>query len=174
MFKNIHFFKKRDVASLLVVTSLIAGGYAIAKTQPKPSPLQNSMAAYIVGMDNAGNEVLQAASEVEPGQVVEYALTYHNSGESALNDVVVTGPIPAATAYIGKSAFTQSKARLQVSIDGGNQFESEPVKRIITDASGKKIEKIIPSTEYTHVRWVMQQPLNAGETKQFAYRSLVK
>ncbi|MGB1257754.1 MAG: hypothetical protein ACPG51_17920 [Thiolinea sp.] len=174
MFQKLHFFKKRDLASLAIATSLIVGGFAIAKTQPKPSPLQNSMAAYTVALDNAGNEVLQPASEVAPGQLVEYALTYSNTGNSALKDIVVTGPIPSATAYIGQSAFTHANAQLQVSIDGGNTFEAEPVKRIFTDASGKQIEKIIPPSQYTHVRWNMKQPLNAGETQQFAYRSVVK
>lgn len=174
MFQKLHFFKKRDLASLAIATSLIVGGFAIAKTQTQPSPLQNSIAAYTVALDNAGNEILQPANEVVPGQLVEYAMTYSNTGDSALKDIVVTGPIPAATAYIGQSAFTQARAALQVSIDGGNTFESEPVKRIVTDASGRKFEKTIPPSEYTHVRWNMQQPLNAGETQQFAYRSVVK
>lgn len=174
MFNNIRFFKKRDLASLAIAGTLIIGGFAIAKTQNKPSPLVNSMAAYIVSLDQAGNEYLQAAAEVEPGQTVEYALTYQNQGKSALKDIVVTGPIPAATAYIGQSAFTQAHAQLQVSIDGGGKFESEPVKRIVINANGKQVEKIIPPTKYTHVRWVMKQPLNAGETQQFAYRSFVK
>lgn len=174
MFQTFHFFKKRHLASLAVAASLVVGGIAIAKNQNRPSPLQNSMAAYVVGMDAKGNEVLQAASEVAPGQTVEYALTYANTGDNALKDIIVTGPIPSATAYVGQSAFTYAQAKLQVSIDGGKKFESEPVTRIVTDANGNQIRKIIPASEYTHVRWHMQQPLNAGETQQFAYRSVVK
>jgi hypothetical protein len=60
-----------------------------------------------------------------------------------------------------------------VSIDGGKTFEGEPVKRMVENEQGKKVEKIIPPSEYTHVRWVLQQPLSAGETKSFSYRSLV-
>ena len=167
-------FKKRHLVSLAIATSLVVGGFAIAKNQNRPSPLQNSMAAYVVGQDAAGNEVLQAASEVSPGQTVEYAMTYANVGDNALQDIVVTGPIPSATAYIGQSAFTYAQAKLQVSIDGGKTFEAEPVTRIITDANGQQVQEIIPASEYTHVRWHMQQPLNAGETQQFAYRSVVK
>ena len=174
MFQKLHLSKKRGLASLAIAASLIAGGFAIAKTQSQPSPLQNSMAAYIVGMDSAGNEFLQEASQVAPGQTIEYALTYSNVGDSALKDIVVTSPIPASTAYIGQSAFTPANATLQVSIDGGSTFESEPVVRIVTDANGKEVEQIIPPHKYTHVRWQMKQPLNAGETQQFALRSLVK
>lgn len=173
MFPKFHLLKKRHVASLAIAASLAAGGFAIAKNQAQ-SPLQNSMAAYVVTQDARGNEILQAASEVAPGQTVQYALTYANTGRNALNDLVVTGPVPSATTYVGQSAFTQARAKLQVSIDGGKTYEAEPVVRIITDASGKQVRKVIPASEYTHVRWHMQQPLNAGETQQFAYRSIVK
>ena len=175
MFPKIHLFKKRDYAYLAVAASIIIGSIAVANTQGNSAnPLQNSMAAYVVSMDQEGQEVLTAASEVEPGQVVEYALDYENTGANALKDIVVTGPVPSFTSYIAQSARTQANAALQVSIDGGKKFESEPVKRIVTDASGKKVEKIITPGQYTHVRWIMNQPLTAGEKQHFAYRSLVK
>lgn len=170
-----NLFKKRDLASLAIAASIIAGGFAIANTSVgKSSPLENSMAAYVVQTDKAGNEILKQATEVAPGQVVEYELVYKNNGDSALTDLVITGPVPGTTSYLSKSAVTAAKAQLQVSIDGGNKFESEPVKRIVTDANGKKIEKIIPPSQYTHLRWTMKQPLAAGETQKFAYRSVVK
>ena len=174
MFPKIHLFKKRDYAYLAIAASIIAGGIALANTQPAKSPLQNSMSAYVVTVNQEGKEVLQPATEVEPGQIVEYALRYENKGSKALKDIIVTGPVPSATAYIGKSAHTEAKAELRVSIDGGKTFESEPVKRIVTNADGKKVEKIIPASEYTHVRWIMQEPLNSGVVQNFAYRSIVK
>ncbi len=174
MFPTISLFKKRDYAYLAVAASIVIGSIAIANTQADKSPLQNSMAAYVVAMNQEGQEVLQPATEVEPGQVIEYALTYENTGTAALKDIIVTGPVPNATAYIGKSAYTAAKAELLVSIDGGKTFEKEPVKRMVKDAAGKKVQKIIPPAEYTHVRWNMKEALNAGDMKQFAYRSVVK
>lgn len=174
MFPQIHLFKKRDYAYLLVAASVIAGGIAIANTQSAKAPLQNTMTAYVVSMDKAGKEILNPATEVEPGQTVEYQLTYENTGANPLQDIIVTGPVPRVTAYIGKSAFTQAKANLQVSIDGAKTFENEPVKRLVKDATGKKVEKIIPPSAYTHLRWSMKEPLKAGEVQNFAYRSIVK
>lgn len=174
MFPKIHLFKKRDYAYLLVAASVIAGGIAIANTQGAKAPLQNTMTAYVVSTDQAGKEVLEPATEVAPGQTVEYQLTYENTSTDPLKDLIVTGPVPRVTAYIGKSAFTEAKANLQVSIDGGKTFENEPVKRLVKDANGKKVERIIPPSAYTHLRWMMKEPLNAGEVKNFAYRSVVK
>lgn len=170
---HVQLFKKRDYVYVAVAASIIAGGIALANTQSK-SPLQNSMAAYVVSVDAKGKETLQAATEVEPGQTVEYKLTYQNVSDKALKGLVVTGPVPAATHYIAKSARAQAKANLEVSIDGGKTFEKEPVKRIVTNEAGKKVETIIPPEKYTHLRWIMQEPLAANTTKQFAYRSLVK
>lgn len=173
LLSHVQLFKKRDYVYVAVAASIIAGGIALANSQPK-SPLQNSMTAYIVSVDAKGKESLQAATEVAPGQTVEYALTYQNISDKALKGIVVTGPVPAATQYIAKSARSQAKAALEVSIDGGKTFEKEPVKRVITNEAGKKVETIIPPEKYTHVRWIMQEPLAAKTTQQFAYRSLVK
>ncbi|HPE61498.1 MAG: DUF11 domain-containing protein [Thiothrix sp.] len=174
MFPKIHLFKKRDYAYLMLAASIIAGGFAIANSQARTAPLQNTLQAYLVGVDQQGREILQPTREVEPGQLIEYQLTYSNTGSSALKDVVVTGPIPAATAYMPQSARSQARAQLQVSVDNGKTFESEPVKRMITDKNGRKVEVIIPPSEYSHVRWTMKEPLQAGVTQQFAYRSIVE
>ncbi|MCB1619132.1 MAG: DUF11 domain-containing protein [Thiothrix sp.] len=174
MLPRIHLFKKRDYAYLMLAASIVAGGFAIANSQTRAAPLQNTLQAYLVSADQQGREILQPTREVEPGQLIEYQLTYANTGNSALRDVVVTGPIPAATAYMPQSARTQAKAQLQVSIDNGRTFESEPVRRMITDKNGRKVEVIIPPSEYSHVRWIMKEPLQAGMTRQFAYRSMVE
>jgi len=174
MFPQIQWFKKRDYAYLALAMSVVAGGIAIANTSSAPSPLQNSMAAYVVGTNAEGNEYLQPASEVEPGQTVHYQLTYKNVGEEALKGITVTGPVPDATHYVAKSARTAADAKLQVSIDGGKSFESEPVKRVITNEAGERVEVTIPPKQYTHVRWVMKEALQAGAAENFAYRSKVK
>lgn len=36
-----------------------------------------------------------------------------------------------------------------------------------------KSRKVIPPSEYTHIRWTMKKALEAGEAQTFAYRSLV-
>ena len=57
------------------------------------------------------------------------------------------------------TAHTQTDADFTVSIDGGKTFENEPVKRLVVDEQGKKLERLIPPSEYTHVRWILKQPV---------------
>lgn len=166
-------FTKKSFLAAAFGLAMIAGSIAAVNAESTASPLQSTMQAYVISKGGDGKEVAQIAKEVEPGQVVEYRLDYKNVGKTALKGIAVTGPVPDATHYMGDTAATKAAADFKVSIDGGKTFESEPVKRMVENEQGKKIEKIIPPSEYTHVRWILKQPLNAGETESFSYRSLV-
>ncbi len=166
-------FKKTYFTAIALAVSVTLGGLAVANSKPVDQPLQSSMQAYVISTDKAGKDVAKPATEVEPGQVVEYRLTYKNVSDQALKGIAVTGPIPNATDYMAETAGTKAESDFVVSIDGGKTFEAEPVKRIVTDENGKQVEKIIPPSEYSHVRWNLKQPLSAGETETFVYRSVV-
>lgn len=166
-------FKQKTVAAVLLATSLVMGGLALATAKENNQPLQSTMQAFVITADKAGKETAKPAKEVEPGQVVEYRLTYKNVSNKPLSGITVTGPVPNATDYMAKTASSADNADFQVSIDGGKTFESEPVKRVVTDEQGKKIEKVIPPSEYSHVRWTLKQSLEAGATQTFTYRSVV-
>lgn len=166
-------FNYKKLSSIILATSVVLGGVAMANAKPAESPLKSTMTAAVISLDSNGKEKSQPAKEVEPGQTVQYTLTYKNVSDKPLKGIAVTGPIPSATDYIEKSAVAGVKANFKVSIDNGATFESEPVKRVVTDAKGKKVTQIIPPSEYTHVRWFLDNPLKAGETQTFTYRSLV-
>jgi uncharacterized repeat protein (TIGR01451 family) len=173
--KEVYFMSSyKRLFSLAFAVSIILGGVAMANAKQAESPLQSTMAASVISLDKNGKEVAKPAQEVEPGQTVEYTLTYKNISDQSLKGIAVTGPIPAATAYVADTAAAGVAADFKVSIDGGKTFESEPVKRVVTDEQGKQVTKIIPPSEYTQVRWVLKNPLEAGEAQTFTYRSLVK
>ena len=137
-------------------------------------PIKSAMEAYVVeSKDN--QETLLAASEVEPNQLVEYQLTYTNVSGSDIKGLTVVGPVPEGTSYVSNTANADVAASLLVSIDGGKTFESEPVIRLETKASGEVVEKVIPAEEYTHLRWNAKNEINAdGGTQFYTYRVRVK
>lgn len=167
-------FTTKHFSALALIASIAVGGLAIANTKPADPALQSNMKAYVITTDKAGKDLATPATEVTPGQVVEYRLTYKNVSDKPLSGIAVTGPIPNSTTYMAKTAASAAQTDFVVSIDGGKNYESEPVKRVVTDEKGKKVEKIIPPSEYSHVRWNLKQPLKAGETQTFSYRSIVK
>ena len=165
--------KLSKLSTLTLAVGLVLASLAVAQAKTDSAPLESTMEAFVVSTDKDGKEVSSPAKEVAPGQTVEYRLIYKNTSKKPLNDIAVTGPVPNTTDYIANTANTKAETSFQVSIDGGKTFESEPVKRTVLDEKGKKVEKIIPASEYSHVRWIMKKPLEAGESQTFAYRSLV-
>ena len=129
--------------------------------------------AYVVNKANSSEEIISAASEAEPGDVIEYRLVFTNSGESDVFGLNVVNPIPENTSFVADSASTQIPSTFQVSIDGGSTFESTPVTRIETQADGTQKKVVIPPSQYTHVRWTADKALPAEGEHVYAYRVLI-
>ena len=159
---------KTKLASLF-----ISGAIALSATSAfagAKGPLQTSMDAYAITLDANGKEVATKTTEVDPKQIVEFRATYKNTSDDALQNLVISGPIPASTHYQAGSAKTKIAAAFEVSIDGGKTFESEPVKRMQKDANGNMVEVIIPPSKYTNVRWIPASGIAGNETQLYSYR----
>ena len=136
-------------------------------------PLSSQMETFLVTKKN-GKEVVVATQQASPGDVVEYRLTYSNESDQPLSGLVITGPVPANTEYLKESAAADVKAEFTVSIDGGETYQSEPVKRTQTDSKGQSKEIIVPAGEYTQLRWVPEKGLQPGKVQTYRYRVKVQ
>ena len=149
------------------------GSIATVTAKKSTAPLQSEMKAFVVNTNAKGQERLRAVKKVEPGETIQYQLTYKNVSKKALQAITVTGPVPANTRFVGKSTKTAARSNVLVSIDGGKKFEKEPVRRL-RKIDGKKKMVVIPAEKYTHVRWKTSSALDAGKTQVFSYRVKVK
>jgi len=145
------------------------------------NPLAVTLEAYVVTVitkeDGATEEHFTEATEVEPGQVIEFRLLVQNQGEATLptGTVMVTGPVPAGTRYLANSATPSSDvARTAFTADGGQTFSEPPVIITIVNADGEPEEVIAPPEQYTAVRWVVLTPLEPAQTLEFSYRVTVQ
>ena len=163
----------KKIAIALCLVAVSAGVMFNATAKNKPTLVSN-MQAYLVKTNAQGKEYRQPAKQTEPGQVLEYSLTYTNETKKTLSGLVVSGPIPANTHYIGKSAKTAISSDLLVSIDGGATFEREPVRRQEKMANGQMKTVIIPAEKYTNLRWKVKQPIAALGRQLYTYRVAVK
>lgn len=162
--KVVRMVERVFVAVFMVLAmSLPASVYA-------KDPMVSTMDAFLITVDKKGKEKARPAKEAEPGQVIEYRIKQKNISKDDLSGLVVTGPVPTNTQYLGKSAKTAEKHKFVVSIDYGRSYESEPVKRTIKDENGKDKVIIIPPEKYTHVRWIPESPLKKGKHQEFRYR----
>lgn len=139
----------------------------------KPA-VSGELQAWLVTETADGSERLIEASSAEPGQVMEFRIAFTNGGETPVDGIQVVDPIPENTRFIADSHAADVTAAFQVSIDGGDTFESEPVVRVETLADGSQQEVIVPPSQYTHVRWLADEALSArGGRHQFSYRVAV-
>jgi uncharacterized repeat protein (TIGR01451 family) len=96
-----------------------------------------------------GKIVLKPATQVKPGDTVEYSAVYSNPGENAADRLQATLPIPAGTVLLPDSA---KPAANQASIDGVN-FAPVPLKRRVQLANGSYQEELTPLPDYRALRW---------------------
>lgn len=156
---------KRFLIPLLLLVAVIAQA---------DGPLASEMKTFLVTHGGNGDEVLEPTDQASPGDTVEYRLIYKNTSSQPLSGLVITGPIPANTAYVENSNRTPVEARFVVSVDNGTSFQSEPVKRVRTDANGERQEAVVPPGQYTHVRWHPAGAIEPGEKEIFRYRVTVR
>ncbi|MFC4637892.1 hypothetical protein [Deinococcus hohokamensis] len=91
----------------------------------------------------------QNPKSVRPGQLLEQVAIAQNTGTAAIRDVRITVPVPKNTTF--KSGDLSSAV---VSIDGGKTYAPTPIKETVT-VDGKKVERVVSSNRYTHVRFVI-------------------
>jgi uncharacterized repeat protein (TIGR01451 family) len=106
------------IAVFLASTSL--SGYVVATDMPfntvpasAPAPASESASQAPLGITLTvkkivvlgGEERQLDASHAEPGDILEYRAAYKNSGNTELNELSVTLPLPEHTRFISDSAF---------------------------------------------------------------------
>ena len=138
------------------------------------SPVQGRIEAYLVATDAEGAERVEPTRTAEPGVLMEYRLTFVNTGDSAVSGLQVVDPIPDNTTFVAGSARADVDARFEVSIDGARSFEREPVTRVETRPDGTQEKVVIPPSQYTHLRWAVEEALpGGGGEHRYAYRVTV-
>jgi len=97
------------------------------------------------------------ADVVVPGETVFYTITFRNVGTEPADNVVITNPIADSLVYIDGSAFGPG-TDIQFSADGGQTFARVDELTVVEDG----VERKATTSDYTHVRWVMNNDLEAG------------
>ena len=114
--------------------------------------------------DGTAETQLVEADTVVPGERVVYTITFRNVGDEPAENVIITNPIADTLTYVAGSASSDG-ADVEFSIDGGQSFASAPELRVVDNG----IERPATTTDYTHVRWVMQTALAAGGEGQASF-----
>ncbi|MDE2339640.1 MAG: DUF11 domain-containing protein [Alphaproteobacteria bacterium] len=116
--------------------------------------------------DNGATKVvLEAPSQVFPGDKIVYVLSYHNGGAAPAGNFSITDPIPPSLTFEGTP-----DANALVSVDGGKSWGNLATLKITT-AAGTRAAR---PEDVTHIRWALNTPIPAGGDGKLSFRGTVK
>ena len=136
----------RWLTVLLFWTVLLTGTKAFAADS---QTVDVRLQAFQVVTQDKGGEKLVPATEANPGDTIEYQVTYQNNGKSTAKAVAATLPVPeGAMVYLDGSAAPKA---VQASLDG-KQFSPLPLTREVI-RNGRRTVEPVPSEQYRFLRW---------------------
>lgn len=157
------------IAALILVAHVTAQAQETRKNQeakPPASSVDVQLQARVLIDTADGKETFRSADRAQPGDVIDYKVTYANKTAALVKGVQATLPIPAdSTVYIPDSA---QPVAVQASVDG-NRFEPVPLRRIVVGADGRSQTRDVPLDQYRFLRWNIGD-LAAGDTRVVSAR----
>ena len=136
--------------------------------------LTGNLEAFRVVIAEDGKEDFLPADRARPTDIIEYRLTYRNSGSDAVRNIFITDPIPTGAEYIEASATDPDRGRVEFSVDGGQTFKHWPIVIVQRDEDGNKTEAQATPDMVTHIRWVISDTFNPAGEITVSYRTFVK
>lgn len=150
-----------------ILTGLILATLSFSAAAQAHLDVQTVVQKEEVFVNDAGvsDTRLVAADVVVPGEKVFYTITFTNVSDETADNVVITNPIAADLIYVDGSGFGPG-TDMQFSIDGGENFAAADELTVTEDGETRPAE----ARDYTHVRWVLKNDLDAGAqaTARFA------
>lgn len=157
--------------TVLVVTILLALPlFATAKG----SDLTGNLEAFLVVLDAEGDEALIPAESARPRDVIEYRLTYRNTGDDSVCNIFIMDPIPSGTVYVPASASLPTAGQIEFSIDQGKTFHPWPIVVVEINSDGREIRTEATPDMVTHIRWVIAETFSPETAVTVSYRTTVK
>jgi uncharacterized repeat protein (TIGR01451 family) len=115
---------------------------------------------------------LEKSTVVNPGEVLDWAMTSENSGNAPALNYKAVGHIPRGTEFVAGTAKAEG-ANAVYSIDGGKSYSAQPmIDEKQTDGSVKRVAA--PISMYTDIRYEWADPLAQGGKLSASYKVRVK
>lgn len=149
-------------ASVLAFCALPAAAQAVT----------SELAVFSVETSDEGSEVLSPADSIDPGETLQYVVTYKNNTNNALGGFVVTGPVPVETSFDPASSYISQAAEFQART-GDVDWAQPPLFRMVTNELGERVREEVPASDYAEVRWVLSEALPPQSTLVAQYRTTV-
>ncbi len=98
-----------------------------------------------------------------------YTITFANTGSQAADGIKIVDPIPEQMRYVADSAFGPGTT-ITFSADGGQTFA--PADEVMVGSDGSS--RVATASEYTHIQWVFNSPLEPGAQAYAQFKAVLK
>ena len=158
----------------IFLIALVAGMLVSLAAYAVQGPLTGNVQAVRVVTQENGREAFLPADEAHPQDILEYRLTYTNTGTTSLRNVTVVDPVPAGTEYIVRTATRPQDGSVEFSIDGGKTYHEWPIRIKQKTPAGKEVVVEATPDMVTHICWTIADDFEPETEITFTYRALVK
>jgi len=149
---------KTYLNTALIVTAMLVALPAIAQDQGHLNVRTTVQKVEVTVNDTGESEQrLVPIDTVLPGDDVVYTITFTNTSDETAENIVITNPISGELTYVEGSAFGPGTS-IEFSVDGGQSFGAASELTVSEDGEVRTAR----AEDFTHIRWVMQNELQAG------------
>jgi uncharacterized repeat protein (TIGR01451 family) len=113
---------------------------------------------------------LVPAEKIVPGSEVIYTVSATNVCDQAAEAVVIDNPVPTHMAYVTDTAIGPG-TDVTFSIDGGFNYGKPDTLRV---SNPDGTQRVATAADYTHIRWVMRNPLKPGAVAFARFRAVLE
>ena len=154
---------------LMFFISLLAtaAGTTPLSAQDQAISLSGSVMHETVSLDASGKEVTELVepNTIVPGDRLIFGTDYNNGSEEAVDNFVVTNPLPPAVRLAPDADTT-----LIVSVDGGKSFGTLSQLSVMAEDGGSRPAD---QADVTHVRWTLPS-VAPGESGRLEYPAIIR
>ena len=154
---------------LIFFISILATGSGTAplSAQDQAISLSGSVMHETVSLDASGKEVtkLVEPNTFVPGDRLIFGTDYNNGSDEAVDNFVVTNPLPPAVRLAPDADTT-----LIVSVDGGKSFGTLSQLSVMAEDGGSRPAD---QADVTHVRWTLPS-VAPGESGRLEYPAIIR
>ena len=157
----------QNLMKLALITTAFFSPFAAAQEQGHLN-VRTVVQKEEVTVNDAGETErrLVTADTVVPGDDVIYTITFTNISDEIAENIVITNPISENLTYVEGSAFGPG-AVVEFSVDGGATYGAAGELMVGTNGG----ERPADAGDFTHVRWTMQNELEAGAQGMARFRA---
>ena len=151
-----------------------AAGVTAGAQEPTRAPAELVVSSRLERIVAAPVSNDAAAVQITSGTVASHAdqlivsVRFTNTSEQIIDSIRITSPVPADVQYVPHSA-SGPGSEVLFSVDNGRSF-GRPDELTLAALDGG-VRGAEPA-DYTHVRWVLRAPLDAGATGIARFRAV--